>query len=275
MFTRLECVGSISFICRSVIGLPFILEPVGILATARTKRTQLATGPVPIAYAAGYYAVARQNSGAPVTMKPSLLLVAIVVLLLAACAATTKQMSWADPERAGQKVSSVFIIGAAHDDLVRRLFEDELARRLVAAGATGMASYQHMDLDALDNKEAAVAKVRQLGADSVIVAKVVGERGQQVVNPGITRVEGGSRRPMHSRTHWHDHWRSSYTVVSRPPTVTHFRIATVETNLYGIDEGMIWSMRTETATVPGQVTEATVTEFVDIVVKDLVANGLL
>jgi hypothetical protein len=210
-------------------------------------------------------------------MKPSLLLVAIVVPLLAACAATTKQASWTDPERTGQKVSSVFIIGAARDDLIRRLFEDELARRLAAAGATGMASYQHMDLDALDNKEATVAKVQQLGADSVIVAKVVGERGQQVVNPGITRVQGGAphHRPIHSGSHWHDYYRSSYTVVSRPPTVTQFRIATIETNLYGVDEGMIWSMRSETATVPGQVTESTVTEFVDIVVRDLKANGLL
>jgi hypothetical protein len=199
----------------------------------------------------------------------------VAVLLLAACAATTKQMSWADPEKSGQKIRSVFIIGAARDDLIRRLFEDELARRLAAAGATGMASYQHMDLDALDNKAATVAKVRQLGGDSVIVAKVVGERAQQVVNPSYTQVRGAPYLPLHSRTHWHDYYRSSYSFVSRPPTVTHFRIATVETNLYGADEGMIWSMRTETATVAGQVTESTIKEFVDIVVKDLTAHGLL
>jgi len=208
-------------------------------------------------------------------MKASLLLYVIVVLLLAACAATTKQMSWTDPEKAGHKVRSVFIIGAARDDLIRRLFEDELTRRLAAAGATSMTSYQHIDLDALDDKETTVAKVKQLGADSVIVAKVVGERAQQVVNPSYTQVRGAPYSPMHSRTHWHDYYRSSYSVVSRPPTVTHFNIATVETNLYGVDEGMIWSMRTETTTVPGQVTESTIKELVDIVVKDLAANGLL
>lgn len=208
-------------------------------------------------------------------MKTSLLLSLVAIPLLAACAATTKQMSWTDPEKAGQKVRSVFIIGAARDDLIRRLFEDELARRLAAAGATGMASYLHMDLNALDNKAATVAKVKELGADSVIVAKVVGERAQQVVNPSYTQVRGAPYTPLHSRAHWHDYYRSSYTVVSRPPTVTHFRIATVETNLYGTDKGMIWSIRTETATVPGQVTESTIKEFVDIVVKDLAANGLL
>jgi hypothetical protein len=209
-------------------------------------------------------------------MKRSLLLFVIVLPLLAACAATTKQASWTDPEKAGQKIGTVFIIGAARVELTRRLFEDELARRLSAAGVKGITSYQHLDLEALDNKEATVAKVKQLGADAVIVAKVVGERDERVVNPGYTQVRGGSPYfPRHSRTHWHDYYRSSYSVVSQPPTVTSFRVATVETNLYGTDEGMIWSMRTETTTVAGEVPESTIKEFVGIVAEDLAANGLL
>ncbi len=209
-------------------------------------------------------------------MKPSLLLFVIVIPLLAACAATTKQASWSDPEKAGQKIGSVFIIGAARTDLTRRLFEDELARRLSAAGVKGITSYQHLDLAALDKKEATVAKVRQLGADSVIIAKVVGERDEQVVNPGYTQVRGAEPYyPRHHRTHWHDYYRNSYSVISQPPTVTNFRVATIETNLYGADEGMIWSMRTETTTVSGDAPESTIKEFVDIVVKDLTAKGLL
>ena len=209
-------------------------------------------------------------------MKPSMLFFVIVVPLLAACAATTKQSSWSDPEKAGQKIRSVFIIGAARVDLTRRLFEDELARRLAAAGVKGITSYRHLDLDALESKEATVAKVKEVGADSVIVAKVVGERDERVVNPGYTQVRGASPYvPRHSRTHWHDYYRSSYSVVTQPPTVTNFRVATVETNLYGADEGMIWSMRTETTTVSGEVPESAIEEFVGIVVKDLTANGLL
>ena len=198
-----------------------------------------------------------------------------VMTALAACAATTKQASWTNPEKTGHKIGSVFIIGAARVDLTRRLFEDELARRLSAAGAKGITSYQHLGLDALDDKEATVEKVKQLGAESVIIAKVVGERSEQVVNPGYTQVRGTPYAPRHSRTHWHDYYRSSYSVVSRPPTVTNFQIATVETNLYGVDGGMIWSMRTDTTTVSGQVPESTIEEFVDIVVRDLTANGLL
>ena len=208
-------------------------------------------------------------------MKRSLFLLCVTVPLLAACAATTKQASWTNPEKAGQKIRSVFIIGAARVDLTRRLFEDALARRLEAAGVKSITSYQHLELDALDNKEATVAKVKQLGADSVMIAKVVGERGQQVVNPGYTQVRGAPYTSLDSRTHWHDYYRSSYSVISRPPTVTQYHIATVETNIYGVDGGMIWSMRSETTTVAGQVPESTIEEFVGIVVEDLAANGLL
>lgn len=208
-------------------------------------------------------------------MKRPLLLLLIAVPMLVACAATTKQASWTNPERTGQKVKSVFIIGAARVDLTRRLFEDELARRLEASGVRGITSYQHLGPDELDNRDATVAKVKELGADSVIIATVVNERDERVVNPGFTQVRGTPYAPRHSRTHWHDYYRSNFTVINQPPTVTQFQIATVETNLYGVDGGLIWSMRTETTTVSGQVPQSTIEEFVDIVVKDLAANGLL
>ena len=208
-------------------------------------------------------------------MNPFLFLALVVVPLLAGCASTTKQASWTNPEKSGQKIRSVFIIGAAREELTRRLFEDELARRLATVGVRGITSYQHIDLDALGDKQAAVSKVKQLGMDGVIIAKGVGERAERGGNPGYTQGRGTPYYPSHSRDHWHDYYRNSYSVISQPPTVTDFQVATVETNLYGGDAGMIWSMRTETTTVAGQALESTIKEFVGIVVEDLAANGLI
>ncbi len=207
-------------------------------------------------------------------MQRHALLIAVTALFLAACAATTKQASWTNPENAGHKVKSVFIIGAAQNDFNRRLFEDELARQLAAKGIKGITSYQHMDLDALGDKNATTAKVKSLGAESIIIAKVVGQRTDTVVNPGRTYVSGGSPYyPSHYRDHWHDYYRQSYSVVNQPATVTNFQVFTVETNLYGADKGMIWSMQSDT--IAGGQLEATIKEFVGIVVKDLGANGLI
>lgn len=204
----------------------------------------------------------------------------VVILALAGCASTTKLASWTNPDRAGAKVRSVFIIGTAREELTRRLFEDELARQLAVAGVRGITSYRHLSLQQLDDKGATEAKVKALGAESVIIAKVVGERTETVVSPGRTYVAGGSPfysdyRPGHDRDHWHDYYRSSYAVISQPPTVTNYQVVTVETNLYGADAGMIWSMRSETETIAGRKMDTTIKEFVEVVVEDLSANGLI
>lgn len=199
---------------------------------------------------------------------------------LAGCASTTKLASWTNPEKAGTKVRSVFIIGTAREELTRRLFEDELARQLAINGVRGITSYRHLSLKELENKGATEAKVKSLGAESVIIAKVVGERTETVVNPGRTYVTGAAplypnSLPGHHRDHWHDYYRSSYAVISQPPTVTNYQVVTVETNLYGADAGMIWSMRSETETVVGRQMDSTIREFVEVVIKDLAANGLI
>lgn len=197
-----------------------------------------------------------------------------VLLLLTACASTTKQASWTNPQYSGGKVGAVFIIGTARSELNRRLFEDELARQLQARGVRGITSYQHLDSDQLDDRAATEAKVEALGADAVIVAKVVGTRVDTVVNPGRTYVLGGSPYyPRHFNDYWYDYYRSSYRVIHSPATITDVEVYTVETNLYGTDQGMIWTMQSET--IAGGQIDRTIRDFVRIVIDDLAANGLI
>ncbi len=207
-------------------------------------------------------------------MKLTRWLLPLAALLLTACAATTKQASWTNPEYRAGKVKTVFIIGTASNDLNRRLFEDELARQLQARGISGVTSYQHLSLDQLEDRAATAAKVKSFGADAVIIAKVVGSRTDSVVNPARTYYSGGSPYyPSNYPDYWHDYYRSSTQVIHHPATVTDYQVYTVETNLYGTDRGMIWSMQSETVD-RGQI-EAMIKEFVELVVKDLAANGLI
>ena len=126
----------------------------------------------------------------------------------------------------------------------------------------------------LENKNATVAKMKAAGADSVIIAKVTGQRTDTVVNPGRTYVSGGSPYyPSHYRDNWHDYYRTSYSVVNQPATVTNFQVFTIETNLYDVDAGMIWSAQSET--IAGGQLEATIKEFIGLLVKDLAKNGVI
>ena len=208
-------------------------------------------------------------------MKPFRLVLTMLLLsLLGGCAATSMDATWTNPEYKGGAVKSIFIIGAAKTDLTRRLFEDEFGRQLAAKGVKGVSSYQHMSLAELENKNATVAKMKAAGADSVIIAKVTGQRTDTVVNPGRTYVSGGSPYyPSHYRDNWHDYYRTSYSVVNQPATVTNFQVFTIETNLYDVDSGMIWSARSET--IAGGQLQATIKEFIGLLVKDLAKNGVI
>ena len=53
-------------------------------------------------------------------LRPFLAL-ATAALLLSGCAATSMQASWTDPDYKAGKVKSVFVMGLAKDDFVRRV----------------------------------------------------------------------------------------------------------------------------------------------------------
>lgn len=208
-------------------------------------------------------------------MKPfRLILPLLALMLLGGCAATSMNATWTNPEYKGGAVKSIFIIGAAQTDFTRRLFEDEFNRQLAAKGVKGVSSYQHMSLAELADKNATIAKMKAAGANSVIIAKVTGQRTDTVVNPGRTYVSGGSPYyPRNYRDNWHDYYRTSYSVVNQPATVTNFQVFTIETNLYDVDTGMIWSAQSET--IAGGKLESTIKEFIGLLIKDLAKNGII
>ena len=197
------------------------------------------------------------------------------VLMLVACAGAPSRTSWVHPDYAGQAVRSVLIIGSARQELARRLFEDRLAVRLAERGVHAITSYRHLDLVALDDKDATTDKVRELGVSSVIVARVVDQRTDTVVTPGYSYLlRGPGYRPLHLGDHWYDHYRSSAQLIHHPARVDTIDVYTVETSLYLADGDMVWAMQSET--VPGETSlEHLISDYVDEVVADLLANGLI
>jgi hypothetical protein len=199
---------------------------------------------------------------------------AALTLLLGGCAATSMQGSWADPDYRDGPVRSVFIVGTAKDDLVRRVFEDALARQLAGRGVSGIPSYRHLGAERLEDRAAMQAKLDQLGAETVLVSRVTGRRTDTVVNPARTSYRAlPDRYPDHYRDHWYDYYRRSYEVLHTPATLTNYEVVTVESSLYAGDGGLIWTAQTETIT--GGEINTLVEEFVQLLIDDLVKQGLL
>ena len=59
-------------------------------------------------------------------------------LLVAACASTSLVNQWKSPEYTGAPLRKVLVLGVSEQPSVRRVFEDEFASRLTAAGVNAV-----------------------------------------------------------------------------------------------------------------------------------------
>lgn len=191
--------------------------------------------------------------------------------LLAGCSTTTLSGSWKDPEYRGQ-IRKVYIVGVARQELNRRIFEDTFSRELATLGVTGIASYQRLSPEQLDNKDDLVDQVGKSGADSILMARMIDLRVEQVTSPGY--VSGSYFAPAPYYRSWDSYYERRYEAIYQPPTVTEFQVATIEANLYDARSGkLIWSAQLET--VIESDLEKIVNDFVKTVSRDLQKQGLL
>jgi len=203
-----------------------------------------------------------------------------VALMAAGCSSTLVTGSWKNPEYAG-KVQKVYIVGISKNETNRRIFEDELRRQLQTYGVTGVASYHDLPTNKETNEKVIEDKARKDGADSVMLTRVVGQRTEQVVNPG--RVSSYDYGPRYGRRGYYpdpyyrnygSYYSRSYDIVYEPATVSNFQVVTLEANLYSAaTKELIWSAQLET--VVDKTIEKLITDFVTTVTKDLKEQGLL
>ena len=112
-----------------------------------------------------------------------LLLLVAAGMVLGACSSTSITGSWKNPDFTG-KVEQVYVIGIAKQETTRRIFEDEFSKQLAVLGVTGMPSYTDLKINEETNQDLIAAKIKSNGADSVLMARAVSSRTEQVVNPG-------------------------------------------------------------------------------------------
>ena len=200
----------------------------------------------------------------------------ILALLVTGCSSTIVTGSWKDPNYSGQ-VKKVYIIGIAKQETTRRIFEDEFRKQLAPFGVTGIASYNDLPASEEVKKEAIEAKVRANGADSVLLARAIGKRTEEVVNPGrISSYDYGPRgySPAPYYRNYGSYYARSRDITYQPATVSQFEVVTIEANLYNADTAdLIWSAQLET--VVEENLDKLLADFIETVTKDLKSKGLL
>ena len=194
-------------------------------------------------------------------------LLALFVLLLAGCATTQLNAVWKDTSYQGRP-HKIMVIGVAKSAVNRRLFEDEFVRQLAASGADAVASYTILPDNKQNDQPAIAEKVKELGADAVLITRLVSRKSSRVYVPGTVYYP-----PAHYGS-WRGYYGQSYQAMYTPGYVAESEYAIMETNLYDAgNDKLIWAASSETG-LQGS-SKAHIKSYVGIMVRNMVEQGLL
>jgi hypothetical protein len=164
---------------------------------------------------------------------------ALVSLLTTSCSPISVKAVWKDPAYA-KLPRKVFVVAVLDNLTNRRLLEDSFVGTLQRHGLEAVAAYTLFGGIEPRDRELVIAKVKESGADSVLVTRVVDRR---------TEAHYVSRSPSSSFTGtWPSSYGNAFTTTYYSPT---YRVtedyATAETNFYdAASETLAWTISSET-----------------------------
>lgn len=194
-------------------------------------------------------------------------LLAIIAVLLAACGTTQLKATWKDPAYQARP-SKIMVVGVAKKPLNRRIFEDEFVRQLGAHGVRGIASYTVLPDRQQDNHEAIADRVAELGADALLITRLVSQKTVQVYVPGTPYL------PPPYYTTWQDYYLYGYQNLHTPGYMAEDEYAVIETNLYQADSNkLVWAASSESSV--GGSDQQLIRSYVTTMVNSMAEQGLL
>src|SRR5262245_17314597 len=196
---------------------------------------------------------------------------ALSAAALASCGPSTKlETSWTDPTAANRTYKKIVVVGVTHRESARRMFEDTFVADLHARSIAATPSYTFAAEGQID-KETATAKLREVGADAVIVTRLVDkETVETYYPPTYTSV------PEAYNEGWYGYYMMGYTYEASPGYVEENKIYRIETNLYDVaNDKLIWSGLTETTLSSGSAPESEIRPLIDTIVYDMEKHKIL
>jgi hypothetical protein len=211
-------------------------------------------------------------------------MVALLLPLLTACQSSSTKVTteWEAPALSEHPFRHLIVVGLELKPDQRRTLEDEFARQLAAAGISAQASYPdaRFSLDAIDrDQQAATEAMRKLGADGVLMVRLVDERTvrRHVPSDSLRSAQSPNQfDPAVPSRSWTTYYHSSLTEAGQTYDAMVDRTVVVESNLYSLADGKLrWSARTDTFVQHGAKTDVKIRAFVATLVKHLQAAGAI
>ena len=193
----------------------------------------------------------------------------LFLLLLNSCGGSKATGEWKDPELGSRKFKHILVIGVAKELDKRRFYEDAFARQLNRLGVMAIASYNIIPQDKMQDKDAIVKSIADLGIDGVIITRLLGIKERGPVTMGKTyKVPYGFYNKMD------EYYNQSYS--DAPPksfSETH-EFLQLESNLYDAETEKL-TFSTKTDSFLRREFQESVTVYIEIVVRQLQQNNLI
>ena len=184
--------------------------------------------------------------------------------LFASCASTSITDSWKDKDYQGE-VQKVVVIMVAKSSDMRNLFEGRFVAELQARGINAIQSNKIVTLEELPDRELVTSKIKNTGADTVIISRLVGSKTMKSYVPGTVHT---------IQRHYYD-WGTYYDIVAIDYGYTDsLGVAYIETNLYDTTtEQLIWSAQSKTERTEGE--QQLINTFINIIIEKLASDKVI
>ena len=169
-----------------------------------------------------------------------------LALWLTGCATNSVKQTWKSPSYQEGPLKKVAVIGVDERGMVRKGFENRFVRDLHVHGQEAMVTCELMALpDIKADKEAAAARLRGAGADSVLIVRLADQvtyDTQVRANPAMFV---GTVTGMDSSYGWYDYYSVAFTEMGTVWSSSK-QLAYLDVSLYSLKSGQrVWSALTK------------------------------
>jgi hypothetical protein len=200
----------------------------------------------------------------------SVLITLALTAVMTSCASIKTESVWKDEARA-QRLQKVLVIAVAELDFVQKHFENVLSERLSSRGVDAVPANKVISgSTAKLDRDAIVAKVRELGAGSVLVARVVSkEEAEQLLPGGVYAVPAS-----YYSSGYYGFYSGGSVFVPISGTAYDSETFRMVTNIYDASsEKLVWSSLISVKVEGAR--EAAINPFIDVLVKRMEGSKIL
>jgi hypothetical protein len=188
--------------------------------------------------------------------------VLLVAMLLAACASPQLTSSWKDSSYKAQP-ARIMVISMDKNPLTRMFFEDKFVEHIKARGTDAVASYTVLSSRNQEDPKAIMAKVNELGADAVLVTRLL---SKEIAS---NRGAAATVKPQ-----WQDYYGYDKQSLYPLGIIAEEGYAVLETRMYeAANIKMVWSVTSKTPL--GGAYQQRIESYIDTMVKAMIGQGLL